>query len=238
VLVREVLNDLDGIEHVVLDGRRVGQVDEPAQQLLSSLGDSLDRAGRTVLFAGFSRAVTDEITAPVQAFENIDAALEWCEQRALTAAPRTTNGGSLLHDQQLLQGLTPEELAAIVARVEIREVTPGEVVFREGEPADTVCFVIEGSVSVRLPLGGNRSRRVAGFGAGMAVGDFGLVERAPRSADVVADEPGVLAAFPIDELVVIDAASPGLAAKVYANLARLLAQRLRNANDQIRSLDA
>ena len=238
VLVREVLDDLDGIEHVVLDGRRVGQVDEPAQQLLASLGDSLDLAGRTVLFAGFSRAVTDEITAPVQAFENIDAALEWCEQRALTAAPRATNAGPLLHDQQLLQGLTPGELAAIVARVEIREVVPGEVVFREGEPADTVCFVIEGSVSVRLPLGGNRSRRVAGFGAGMAVGDFGLVERAPRSADVVADEPGVLAAFPIDELLVIDAASPGLAAKVYANLARLLAQRLRNANDQIRSLDA
>ncbi|MET0919652.1 MAG: glutaminase A [Acidimicrobiia bacterium] len=238
VLVRAVLDDLDDIEHVLLDGRRVGQVDDPARQLISSLGDALAAAGREVLLAGFAREVTDAIPAAVRVFDNTDAALEWCEQQALAAAPHASKAGPLLADQQLLAGLTPQELAAVVARIEIREVTRGEVVFREGEPSDTVCFVIEGSVSVRLPLGGNRSRRVAGFGAGMAVGDFGLVERSPRSADVVADEPGVLAAFPIDELEVIDRTYPGLAAKIYANLARLLAQRLRNANDQIRSLDA
>jgi CRP-like cAMP-binding protein len=146
--------------------------------------------------------------------------------------------GSLLSDQQLLQGLGEPELAAIAARVELREVVAGELVFAEGEPADTVCFVVDGSVSVRLALPDGRSVRVAGFGAGMAVGDFGLVERGTRSADVVADEVGVLAAFPIDELAMVDREHPGVAARVYANLARLLVGRLRNANDQIRSLDS
>ncbi|HEX5586678.1 MAG TPA: glutaminase A [Acidimicrobiia bacterium] len=238
VLVREVLDDLEGVEHVVIDGRRVGRVDSPARELLSSMGESLSASGRTVLLAGFASEVTDALEAEVLVFDDADGALEWCEQRALASVPRPQRSGPLLHDQQLLQGLGPDELAAVAERVELRELVAGETVFHEGEPADTVCFVVEGAVSVRLPLAGGRSHRVAGFGAGMAVGDFGLVERAPRSADVVADEISLLAAFPIDDLAVVDAKFPGVAAQVYANLARLLAQRLRNANDQIRSLDS
>jgi glutaminase len=238
VLVREVLDDLHDVEHVVVDGRRIGRVDAPARRLLSSLGESLTASGRTVLLAGFDVDVAESITAPVLVFDDTDAALEWCEQRALSGVPRTRHAGPLLRDQQLLAALTDEELDAIVACVELREVVGGELVFREGEPADTVCFVVEGSVSVRLALGEGRSVRVAGFGAGMAVGDFGLVEQSRRSADVVADEAGVLASFPVAALAVVDAEHPGVAAKVYASLARLLAQRLRNANDQIRSLDS
>jgi glutaminase len=238
VLVRQVLDDLDGVEHVVIDGRRVGRVDDPARELMSALGESLIASERTMLLAGFSADVTELITAPVLLFDDADGALEWCEQRALAGVPRPQRSGSLLHDQQLLQGLSDDELTAITDRVELRELVSGESVFREGESADTVCFVVEGAVSVRLPLAGGRSHRVAGFGAGMAVGDFGLVERAPRSADVVADEISLLASFPIDDLVVVDVEHPGVAAKVYSNLARLLAQRLRNANDQIRSLDS
>ncbi|MFI5046985.1 MAG: glutaminase A [Acidimicrobiia bacterium] len=238
VLVREVLDDLDDIDHVIIDGRRVGRVDDAARQLLSSLVESLAAGGRTVALAGFHPDVPESITAPVLVFDDTDAALEWCEQRALSVVPRARHGSPLLYDQQLLHGLTDDELDAVVARVELREVVAGEVVFREGEPADTVCFVVEGAVSVRLALGDGRSARVAGFGAGMAVGDFGLVEQSRRSADVVSDEAGVLASFPVDALAAVDAEHPGVAAKVYANLARLLAQRLRNANDQIRSLDS
>ena len=53
-----------------------------------------------------------------------------------------------------------------------------------------------------------------------------------------ADEAGVLATFPIDQLAAVDAEHPGVAATVYANLARLLVGRLRSANEQIRSLDS
>jgi glutaminase len=238
VFVREALDDLDGVDHVIFDGRRVGRVDGPARQLISSLSDTLAVSGRNVLLAGFGADVADSISAPVLSFDDTDGALEWCEQRALAAVPRVRHSGSLLHDQQLLQGLGEDELAAVVARVELREVVTGELVFREGEPADTVCFVVEGAVSVRLALPDGRSVRVAGFGAGMAVGDFGLVERGVRSADVVADEPSVLAGFAIDDLAAVDGEHPGVAAALYANLARLLVSRLRNANEQIRSLDS
>jgi glutaminase len=238
VLVRGVLDDLDDVDRVVLDGRRVGRVDAPARRLLSTLARSLVADGRTMLLAGFRPDVPESIDAPVIAFDDTDAALEWCESRALASAVRSDRTGPLLRDQELLRGLADDELAAILSRVELLEVAAGDLVFREGEPADTVCFVADGAVSVRLPLAGGRSHRVAGYGAGMAVGDFGLVERALRSADVVADEASVLASFPIDALDLVDAEHPGVAAKVYANLARLLARRLRSANDQIRSLDA
>jgi len=239
VLVRQVLDDLDGVHHVLLDGRRVGRIDAPARRLVSSLADALAATGRTMLIAGFHADVPESLTAPVLAFDDTDAALECCEQQALAAAPpRLRRTGPLLQDQQLLEGLTDAELAAIAARLDLREVVADELVFCEGEAADTVCFVVEGSVSVRLAVPDGSSVRVAGFGAGMAVGDFGLVEAGNRSANVVADEAGVLAVFPIAELAAVDLEHPGVAAKVYANLGRLLVTRLRNANDQIRSLDS
>lgn len=241
VVVRAVLDDLhdvEGTDHVIVDGRRVGSADTPACELLTALRDTVTASGRTVLLAGFAPEIATDLGSDPLTFPDTDAALEWCEQRALEGMPPAAPERAPLRDQQLLTGLTDAELAAVVARIELVEVDPGAVVFRVGEPSDAVCFVVEGTVSVRLPLGGGRSRRVAGFGPGMAVGDFGLVERARRSADVVADERCVLASFPVDALPEVDAELPGLAAKVYANLARLLATRLRNANDQIRALDA
>jgi glutaminase len=237
VVVREVLGDLDGVDHVILDGRRVRRADAPACELVAALCDAVAASGCAVLLAGFSGEIVDGIAGDARAFVDTDSALEWCEQRALAQLPADFPERTPLRDQQLLEGLTDVELAAVVDRVDLREVDPGTLVFRVGEPADSVCFVVEGAVSVRLPLDDGRSHRVAGFGPGMAVGDFGLVERGLRSADVVADERAVLASFPVDALPVIDVEHPGVAAKIYANLARILAQRVRNANDQIRTLD-
>ena len=238
VVVREVLADLDGVDHVVVDARRVGRADAAACGLLAALSDAVTESGRAILLAGFPSEVFAELGAGSLVFPDTDSALEWCEQRAVAELPPTAAERAPLRDQQLLAGLTDEELAAIVRHVELLEVDAGELVFRIGEPADTVCFVVSGAVSVLIPLDGGRSHRVAGFGPGMAVGDFGLVERGQRSADVVADERAVLASFPVGALAEVDAEVPGVAAKVYANLARLLAGRLRNANDQIRSLDS
>jgi glutaminase len=238
MLVWDVLRDLEGVEYVVLDAGRVGQTDAASRAMLASLGGSLAGSERTLLLSGFSAHVAT-VVPPDASFADVDGALLWCEQQALDEISLLESSGARLHGQQLLEGLTDAELAAVEARVELVRVDAGERVFREGEPADTVCFVLEGSVSVVLPLVGlGRSRRVAGFGRGMAVGDFGLVESARRSADVIADEAGLLAALPVAAVAEIDAEHPGVAVKVYANLARTLAQRLRNANDQLRALDS
>ncbi len=66
--------------------------------------------------------------------------------------------------------------------------------FREGDHADAIFFVLSGLVSVRLPLAGTgRDRRLATLGAGVAVGEMAFLDEGQRSADVVAERDSMLA---------------------------------------------
>src|SRR5207253_8212233 len=104
--------------------------------------------------------VLDDLAS--HSFPDTDAALEWCEDRILTRLGAVSDVNQTdLATQELLGGLVDDELALVEAAVEIIEVPAGEVVFREGDHADAIYFVLAGLVSVRLPLGAmGRDRRL------------------------------------------------------------------------------
>ena len=117
------------------------------------------------------------------------------------------------------------------------EVSEGEVVFREGDHADAIYFVLSGLVSVRLPLAETgRDRRLATLGAGVAVGEMAFLDEGKRSADVVADRDSMLARLSIGDLHEIGEVAPRVTSTFSANLARNLSGRLRRANEQVRML--
>ena len=98
-------------------------------------------------------------------------------------------------------------------------------------------FVLEGSVSVRVPLASGRSRRLSTLGAGVAFGEMAILDDQPRSADVVADEDGALARLSVDDLRDLAIEHPNLGATLYRNLSVALSRRLRSANEQVRALE-
>ena len=115
----------------------------------------------------------------------------------------------------------------------------GEVVFREGDHADAIYFVLSGLVSVRLPLVGH-TRATGGSprsAPGVAVGEMAFLDEGERSADVVAERDSLLARLSIDDLHEIGQSNPrGRSRTFSANLARNLSGRLRRANEQVRML--
>jgi CRP-like cAMP-binding protein len=70
----------------------------------------------------------------------------------------------------------------------------------------------------------------------VAVGEMALVGDNGRSADVVALQDSVLAELSIAALAACVAAYPALETHLHINLARVIADRLRRANDQLRLL--
>jgi glutaminase len=236
-LFRAVVDDVAAVDAVVLDCKRVGNVDGAAASMLTSLAVVLKEMECELVVADVGpidalRGIAD------REFADTDAALEWCENRLLErlgSPPEAVERD--LRAQELLGGLTDLEFVAVERVVAVQRVRAGEVVFREGDHADAIYFVLSGLVSVRLPLAGQgRDRRLATLGAGVAVGEMAFLDEGRRSADVVAEEDSVLARLSIDNLRAIGESSPRVISTFSANLARNLSGRLRRANEQVRML--
>ncbi len=240
---RMIVEDLDDVEFVVLDFRYVSSIDEPALTVINALAGTIADSGRTVVAASTHPDVgVDAKLAPdVLTFVDHDAAIEWCEDQLLVASHGsiTLDAATPLDDFDLLQGLGEAELAAIKRAVEVRTLDAGTAVFREGDPADSMYFLLSGRVNVLLPLQsptGDRSRRLATFGQGLAFGEMALLDEGRRSADIVCDEPCTVAELSLSAMHRIVEEHPTVRQAIQSNLALLLARRLRAANAQIRAL--
>ena len=231
-LVRTVLAEPDGSQYLVVEGSRVGAVDGVAWDLLEDLARTIARRDGHLLLAGLQVNGHD-----LRAMADLDAALEWCEDDLLgqTSLPPA---GVALADQELLAGLTGAQIAQLARAAEEVRLREGEIVFREGDAADSLYFVASGRVSVRVGLYGGRGRRVAAFGPGLPFGELSLLGEHRRTATVVADEPTVVHKLPFEALRTANGDGPAAEGVVAANLARLLAGRLRRATAQIRALSA
>ncbi len=227
---RAIASAVDGVDIVVVDLTYVTGIDAPARAALNALAESLTASGRTpVAVAPHPAAGIDaELVPDVLTFIDCDTALEWCEDRMLHAhdcAP-APDAAATLEAFDLLDGLSDAEMHAVERAVELRLLEPGTAVFREGSPADSLYFLLAGRVNVLLPLstgGGDRSRRLATFGHGVAFGEMALLDEGRRSADVVCDDQCLVAALSLDALERLDLEYPRLRPVLHGNLARLLA---------------
>jgi glutaminase len=227
---RQVIAALDDTDIVVLDCKRVTRTDDAAQQMLEQMRAALEAGGCTLVIA-------DADGQP-----DVDIALEWCEDRILERfAPAAAGETTDLAAQELLRGLNSDALAALTAASRSHLLAEGEVLFKQGDPADSVFFIHSGALSVLLPLGDNEgieasSRRLARLGPGLAVGEMALVGDSVRSADVTAAQDSILTELPTAAVAALGATHPGLTTQLQVNLARVLADRLRQANEQLRLL--
>jgi CRP/FNR family cyclic AMP-dependent transcriptional regulator len=95
---------------------------------------------------------------------------------------------SALRNQFLVDG-NSDVADKVALGSQLMEYTPGTTVFTQGERGGDLCFVLAGKVSVRVD-----ERQVATCGAGIHVGEIGLLEPFKgRSATVVAIDTVVAA---------------------------------------------
>jgi CRP-like cAMP-binding protein len=110
-----------------------------------------------------------------------------------------------------------------------RDFPAGAVVFEEGDPGSRLYVVISGQVRIVKRTGG-RTVTLARLGQGEFFGEMALLDRQPRSASAVVEEPARLleldeAAF---ERIVADRGEVAL------RILKKLSKRLREANRRIR----
>ena len=87
-----------------------------------------------------------------------------------------------------LSALSPGALRELFTAAEERSFQPGDVIIRQGDAADGLLILLEGTAHARL-RDADDHRRIGSFASGDIVGEMALVTREARSADVIADSP-------------------------------------------------
>jgi CRP-like cAMP-binding protein len=130
----------------------------------------------------------------------------------------------------LLSGLRASELKIVEGFLHHRHYLPGEVVFDQGEDGQALYIVLSGRVLICQQ--GQVDRPIAELGVGAFFGELALLDDSPRSAQARAGEGTELAVlFRGDFERLMEAHAP-LASRIAIQLARHLAQRLRNMVSQ------
>jgi CRP-like cAMP-binding protein len=140
--------------------------------------------------------------------------------------------GTLVQTAPLFRGLSLLERRTLVARFRLREIQPGAVVIREGQPSDGLCIVLAGHLAVSHRNGG-QDRLIARLGGGDIFGEMSLLTGGPAVATIRAETKVWALALPRRDFEQAITARP----QMRAMLDRL-AQERRAKNDAIRRGEA
>lgn len=137
-----------------------------------------------------------------------------------------------LGELDLFLGLAPEQLSELNGLLRSQTVQAGTHFITAEQPGEVVYVLLEGTVKIYVTRSDGREVILAFLGPGDTVGEMSLVDSAGRSANVVTTEPS--------RLLWMDRATFQVCLRTLTplanNLVRLLANRLRFANEQIQAL--
>jgi glutaminase len=247
-LIRRVSSLAEEADFLVIDFKRVQLADAAAIKLIQHLAEAVGslhcRIGMTHLEANRSLAGLRKEIAKVSEhtgvilFGDTDDALERFEDAILEESPDHRDRTKFALSQlDIFNGLSPAECRLLEDIVQPLHFEKGDAIIREGDAAGLFFVVARGSVSVYLPVDGERSKRIACIGPGLSFGEMALLDGGRRSADVIADESVICYGLSVDRLRELAADHPNIMITILGNLTRDFSARLRRANDEIKTLE-
>lgn len=135
-----------------------------------------------------------------------------------------------LRDIGLFGGLSDEVLRELATTLEVLDLEPGHVIFREGESGRDMFVLLDGEIEVLKQSKRSLEARVAVLGPSDWFGEMSILDVMPRSATVRAIAPSRLlriTAQDLDALYRRDLKSYSL---LVLNIAREMSRRLRVAD--------
>jgi glutaminase len=249
VVIGDLLERVASLRHLIIDFKRVLSVEESACYLIHQLLLRFREQGITTHFTHcqhlpllgryLRRKFGDNTSLWFQSFPDNDRALEWCEDQLLQldAVPQTVPARITATEFELLQGLSETQIDLVQSKLRHRPFQTGETLVEIGALADELFLLEEGQVSVLLGGPSGTESRLATFSPGMHFGEMALLDRAPRSARVVADTNGSCRILTRQDFDQLGREHPEALLGVLRNLCIGFSSRLRKANAERAALD-
>ncbi len=229
------------VDIVILDMRRIGDVDTSGIAVLQQLARRFAENQKNLVACSVNPKFSQAVRFALGKREHIlfpdrDTAMEWAEETIIRAQVQERSLLELaLNEADLTQQMTSEDINILMGYLQVIHYPAGAALCRAGDAPDCMWILKRGSVSVRV-AGMHSDRRLASLGPGCSVGEMGLLEKKPRSAEVVADED--VEAYMLTEsgLHTILREHPRIGQAMLVNIAQQLARRLRDASEELQSM--
>lgn len=144
---------------------------------------------------------------------------------------------AIISASAIADGLSDEQVQRLVTIASASEYAQGEIIIKENERTTDLFIIHEGHVSVeikRFPYDASSQPILLIKTEGM-VGEFSFIDRSPRSANVRAHDKVTCLVLPGDKLESLIESDYGIGYLLMRNMARLLAERIRGANLELRN---
>jgi serine/threonine protein phosphatase PrpC/CRP-like cAMP-binding protein len=134
----------------------------------------------------------------------------------------------VLHKMPLFRHLTYQELVRVMNITKVKQYNVDEEVVAEGADGDELFIVLTGKVRVE-----SAKAKIAELGPGEHFGEMALVDKAPRSADIIASEPSSLLSIKRRDFFDIIRKDHPIAVKLLWSFLGVLTERLRNTSREL-----
>lgn len=233
------------IRFLVLDFRLVSGLDSSALNSFAKLRKIAIAQNVTIIFTSLTPDIQQQLAGHgilnphndvCQMFPDLDRGVEWCEFQILETSQLRRKRFLPLAIQ--LEDFFSETtyIRPFMKYLQRCKLEAGDVLFAQGEPADSLYFLESGQISLFLSLEGGHSKRLQSSSAGTVLGDVGLYRRASHPASGIADQPSRLYRLTDMALNKMQQESPYLAAAFHESIARLLAEQVVQATAGVETL--
>ncbi len=151
-------------------------------------------------------------------------------QKGLKAKP-TGSGEKPLPKIPLFSDLDPDAFRKVLERMVPRHLSIGEVLFRQGDPGDSIFVITSGAVKVV-----REGMTLAELGEGQFFGEAAFFSRQPRNADVVAVTPVELLEIRRSDMEALMERYPGVAEALHRFYRQRVLDGILAASPVFRSL--
>ena len=190
-----------------------------ARIVLVNLAPELERAFRAARF------ISDDVIVA----SDLDRALEFCEQNIIETHRTAADDERSLRAwwSDALGPANADRLAEFCRRL---EVPAGQIVAREGDPAASMHFILEGRIGIVAEMNDGRTMRLRSLGPHTTIGEMGLITGRPRSATIAAETDSVLYELTAEAYERIKREQPALSQALLGYIISVMSERLSFAN--------
>jgi CRP/FNR family cyclic AMP-dependent transcriptional regulator len=134
----------------------------------------------------------------------------------------------------LFHSLGREDMQILAPCLELRSYQKGEILFREGEAGDFICFVCSGQIEIKKETKFKGKQVIlAQISKGSFVGELSIIDGRPRFATAVAAADSQILILRRSDFQSLIENHPVIGSKLLRELARVLCLRLRGTTERL-----